>query len=53
VPAQISFAGINGLPGVYQFNVTVPANLPDGDAPVVANFNNFGTQAGVMLSVHQ
>ena len=33
--AQITYAGlISGLVGVYQFNVIVPANTPDGDQPI-------------------
>jgi uncharacterized protein (TIGR03437 family) len=35
LPGQISYAGfIPGLVGVYQFNVTVPADAPNGDLPV-------------------
>ena len=33
--AQVPYAGlITGLVGVYQFNVVVPANVPDGDQPL-------------------
>ncbi len=35
IPAQVAFAGlVQGLVGVYQFNVVVPANAPNGDLPV-------------------
>jgi len=34
-PAAVSYAGLSpGLVGVYQFNVTVPANVATGDLPV-------------------
>jgi uncharacterized protein (TIGR03437 family) len=58
---QISIAGANaavayaGLveAGLYQFNVTVPLNLPSGNAPVVASIGGVQTQSGVSISVHQ
>ncbi|MDQ6759362.1 MAG: peptidylprolyl isomerase [Acidobacteriota bacterium] len=34
-PAEVSYAGlVTGLVGVYQFNVKVPADAPNGDLPV-------------------
>ena len=35
VPATVTYAGlVQGLVGVYQFNVTVPPGLPAGDVPL-------------------
>ena len=48
-PAMLQFAGLIS-PGLYQFNVTVPA-APDGDNALVATYNGLATQAGVLLTV--
>jgi uncharacterized protein (TIGR03437 family) len=51
-PAQVAFAGITGA-GLYQFNLTVPATLADGDAKVIATINSVQTQGGAFIPVHQ
>ncbi len=38
ITAEVTFAGINGIPGVFQFNVMIPANAPSGDNTVVATY---------------
>ncbi len=48
--ATVEFAGVIS-PGVYQFNIVVPPTTPDGDNAVTANYDGFGTQAGVLLTV--
>jgi uncharacterized protein (TIGR03437 family) len=50
VAAAVQFAGLTGS-GLYQFNVTVPASLPSGDAVVVATIGGVQTQTGVSLTV--
>jgi len=45
VTAASSFAGLVEA-GVYQFNVTVPAALPDGDAGLLAAISSVQTQSG-------
>jgi uncharacterized protein (TIGR03437 family) len=50
--ATVQFAGVTG-PGLYQFNVTIPTDLPAGDQPLTAAFNGFNTQPGVVLAVKQ
>ena len=50
--ADVAFAGLIS-PGLYQFNVTVPPDVPNGDAPIVATFGGGMTQAGVLLTVQQ
>lgn len=44
IPATAGFAGLGlGFAQVYQFNVTVPSNAPNGDLPLIVNVN--GTQS--------
>jgi uncharacterized protein (TIGR03437 family) len=50
VAAEVTFAGLIG-PGEFQFNVVVPAGLPDGDQVVTATYNGVSTQPGVLLTV--
>jgi uncharacterized protein (TIGR03118 family) len=50
VTAQVSFAGVTA-PGLYQFNVTVPTNLPNGDAAVLISIGSFMTPGGGMIAV--
>ena len=52
VAATVSFAGLSGS-GLYQFNVTVPASLPNGDAAVSATVGGANTQTGVLVTVQQ
>ena len=50
VPATVVFAGLVS-PGLFQFNVTIAANTPGGDEPIVATYNGASTQAGALLSL--
>ncbi|MGD1070188.1 MAG: IPT/TIG domain-containing protein [Bryobacteraceae bacterium] len=58
-PVQIAIGGVNatvvyaGLveSGLYQFNVTVPASLPGGDASVVAIVEGVQTQTGLAITI--
>lgn len=49
--ATVQFAGLIS-PGLFQFNVLVPASLADGDQPITATSNGLSTQSGVLLTVH-
>jgi len=49
-PAAVSFAGIIGA-GLCQFNVTIPAGLPSGDALVVATSAGASSQSGLYLTI--
>jgi uncharacterized protein (TIGR03437 family) len=51
-PAEIAFAGITAV-GLYQFNLTVPATVPDGDAKVLATINGVQTQDGAFIVVQR
>lgn len=51
VTATVSFAGLV-YPGEFQFNVTIPASLSNGDQPVTATHGGVSTQAGALITVH-
>ena len=48
--ATVMFAGLVS-PGLYQFNVQVPAGTPSGDNSITATFNGNTTQAGTLLTI--
>ncbi|HEV2448271.1 MAG TPA: TIGR03118 family protein, partial [Candidatus Sulfopaludibacter sp.] len=48
--AQSAYGGLVSA-GVYQFNVTVPASLADGDAAVVATSGSFSSPATAIITV--
>jgi uncharacterized protein (TIGR03437 family) len=50
--ADVSFAGLSGA-GLYQFNVTVPSTVADGDQSVAASIGGVDSQAGSLLSVRR
>ena len=50
--ADVQFAGLVS-PGLFQFNVVVPSNLPNGDQPIGATYNGSTTQSGTLLTVQQ
>jgi len=51
--ASVAFAGLAQGAGLYQLNVTVPNDLPNGDAAVVATIGGVSTETGVLLTVQQ
>lgn len=53
IQANVRFAGLNGTPGEFQFNVDVPPNTPDGDQPITAAYNGVTTQVGALLAVER
>lgn len=52
VIATVQYAGLVS-PGLFQFNVTVPPNMPDGDQPITAAYNGYSTPSGTLLTVQQ
>jgi uncharacterized protein (TIGR03437 family) len=50
VAADVQFAGLSES-GLDQFNVTVPASLPSGDATVVATIGGLSSQTGLLLTI--
>jgi uncharacterized protein (TIGR03437 family) len=51
IAATVTYAGINGAPGLFQLNVAVPATAPDGDNLLTATYNGATTQPGVLITV--
>ena len=49
-PATVQFAGLIS-PGLYQFNVVVPASTPAGDNALTATYAGLTTQSGVLVRV--
>jgi uncharacterized protein (TIGR03437 family) len=49
-PAQVSFAGVIS-PGLYQFNVTIPAAAANGDNAVICTYAGLKTPAGDLITV--
>ncbi len=50
IQAAVQFAGLIS-PGLYQFNVVVPGNVPSGDNPITATYNGSTTQPGILINV--
>jgi uncharacterized protein (TIGR03437 family) len=49
--ARLAFAGLNGTPGEFQFNVVIPSSLADGDQPITAAYDGLTTQKGTLITV--
>lgn len=52
-PAEILYGGlaVNSISGLYQFNVRIPPNTPDGDIPVEIEIGGTRTQPGATIPV--
>ncbi len=48
--ATVQFAGLIS-PGLFQFNVVVPSAASNGDNTLIATYNGYSTQSGVLLTV--
>jgi uncharacterized protein (TIGR03437 family) len=51
-PAAVSFAGLVS-PGLYQINLTIPANTGNSDQTIGCTYNGASTPATDMITVHQ
>jgi uncharacterized protein (TIGR03437 family) len=51
VAATVAFAGLNGTPGEFQFNVVVPSTLTNGDQSIVATYNGQSTQSNTLITI--
>jgi uncharacterized protein (TIGR03437 family) len=49
--ATVQFAGLVS-PGLFQFNVTVPDSVPQGDQTIKATYGGASTQPGTFLTIH-
>ncbi len=52
INATAQFAGLNVTPGEFQFNVIVPASLPNGDQSITATYGGASTQPGALITIH-
>jgi uncharacterized protein (TIGR03437 family) len=50
-PASLTFAGLNGSPGLYQLNLVVPASATTGDNLVSCTYGGAATPAGALITV--
>jgi uncharacterized protein (TIGR03437 family) len=50
LPATVQFAGLIG-PGLYQFNVVLPAGAANGDNLLALTYNGYSAQSGTVLTV--
>jgi uncharacterized protein (TIGR03437 family) len=48
--ASVQFAGLVAT-GEFQFNLIVPANVPNGDQPIIATYNGSSTPAGAVITI--
>ena len=48
--ATVQFAGLIS-PGLFQFNVVVPPDAPDGDLALTATYSGTSTQTGTLITV--
>jgi len=51
VTANVIFAGLI-LPGEFQFNVTVPATVGNGDQTITATYGGTTAQSGTLITIH-
>lgn len=51
--SEVLYAGLSpqSISGLYQFNVRVPASVPDGDAAVTITSNGVSTQSGATIPI--
>lgn len=52
INAAVGFAGLTS-PGLYQFNLTVPASANSGDNALSCSYSGSTTQAGTLITVQQ
>jgi uncharacterized protein (TIGR03437 family) len=51
IATTVQFAGLVA-PGEFQFNVTIPASLGNGDQTITATYGGIATQPGALITIH-
>jgi uncharacterized protein (TIGR03437 family) len=51
LPALVTFAGLNGFPGLFQINLVVPPASSGGDNAIICQFSGKVTPGGSFLAV--
>ena len=52
IAGQVSFAALT-MPGLYQINVKLPDNVPDGDVPVTIQIGGLSSQSNAFISIQR
>lgn len=53
-PGDVLYAGAApGFAGLYQINIQIPPDAPDGDLPIALNIAGVSTPTGAFLTVHR
>jgi uncharacterized protein (TIGR03437 family) len=50
ITATVQFAGL-ASPGLFQFNIVIPPNAPDGDQPITASYGGLATPRATLLTI--
>jgi uncharacterized protein (TIGR03437 family) len=50
--AALAYAGLNGSPGLYQLNLTIPVTAASGDNAIGCTYNGSATPSGDLITVH-
>lgn len=53
LPATVQFAGLISGAGLYQINLVVPPDTPDGDQPVVVTVDGVSTQQNAFITIQK
>lgn len=51
VTAQVLYIGVSQYPGLYQLNIQLPANIPDGNQEIIVNVGGFSSPAAAFITV--
>ena len=51
IQAQVNFAGINGIPGLYQLNVVIPPGAANGDNSITVDYGGGSAPSGLLTAV--
>jgi uncharacterized protein (TIGR03437 family) len=52
-PATVTFAGLNGFPGLFQLNIVIPTGTPNGDSAIACIYGGQATTSGTLVNVQQ
>lgn len=52
-PATVTFAGLNGFPGLFQLNLVIPPGTANGDSALACTYGGQATTSGTLVNVQQ
>ena len=50
-PATVTFAGLNGFPGLFQLNLVIPPGTANGDSALACTYGGQATTSGTLVNV--